>query len=101
MARFMGCLFLVLIIAPVLAADEDGKDPSTWTPIRIPSRQRALEFADITAWINSPPLKIYLIDKQGIARWGWTGELSGKGAKGESRMREKIEELLREQADPI
>jgi hypothetical protein len=30
----MGCLFLVLMIAPVFAADEDGKDPSTWTPVR-------------------------------------------------------------------
>ena len=58
MARLMGCLFLVLIIAPVFADDEDGKDPSTWTPIRIPGRQQAPEFADITAWINSPPLKI-------------------------------------------
>ena len=54
----MGCLFLVLIIAPVFAADEDGKDPSTWTPIRIRGRQRAPEFADIKAWINSPPLKM-------------------------------------------
>jgi hypothetical protein len=58
MVRLIGCLFLVLIIAPVFAADEDGKDPSTWTPIRIPGRQRAPEFADITAWINSPPLKM-------------------------------------------
>jgi hypothetical protein len=49
---------------------------------------------------NSYWPSIYLIDKQGIARWGWSGELSWKGAKGEARMREKIEELLREQADP-
>ncbi len=39
---------------------------------------------------------IYLIDKQGIARWGWSGELSWKGAKGEVHMRKKIEALLRE-----
>jgi hypothetical protein len=39
---------------------------------------------------------VYLFDKQGIARWGWSGELSWKGAKGEAQMREKIEELLRE-----
>jgi hypothetical protein len=39
---------------------------------------------------------IYLFDKQGIARWGWSGELSWKGAKGEAHMRDKIEELLRE-----
>ena len=58
MARLMGCLFLLLIIAPVFAAYEDGNDPSSWTPIRIPGRQQAPEFTDITAWINSPPLKI-------------------------------------------
>ena len=39
---------------------------------------------------------IYLIDKQGIARWGWSGELGWKGAKGETHMRKKIEELLKE-----
>jgi hypothetical protein len=39
---------------------------------------------------------IYLIDKKGIARWGWSGELSWKGAKGESQMRKKIEALLEE-----
>jgi hypothetical protein len=49
---------------------------------------------------NSYWPSIYLIDKQGIARWGWSGELNWKGAKGQARMREKIEELLREQADP-
>jgi hypothetical protein len=49
---------LILILAPVFAAGEDDNDPSTWTPIRIPGRQQAPEFADITAWINSPPLKM-------------------------------------------
>ena len=39
---------------------------------------------------------IYLIDKKGIARWGWSGELGWKGAKGETHMRKKIEEMLRE-----
>ena len=39
---------------------------------------------------------IYLFDKHGIARWGWQGELSWKGAKGETHMRAKIEELLKE-----
>jgi hypothetical protein len=45
---------------------------------------------------NSYWPSIYLIDKEGFARWGWSGELSYNGAKGETRMREKIEELLRE-----
>ena len=64
MTRLLGCLFLVLGIAPVLAADEDAKDPSTWTPIKIPGRQPAPEFADITAWINSPPLQISDLKKK-------------------------------------
>ena len=38
---------------------------------------------------------IYLIDKKGIARWGWAGELGLKGAKGEMLMREKIDDLLK------
>jgi hypothetical protein len=58
MTRLTGCLFLVLIIPSAFAADEGGKDPSTWTPIRIPGEQRAPEFADVTAWINSSPLKM-------------------------------------------
>ena len=39
---------------------------------------------------------IYLFDKEGIARWGWSGELNWKGAKGDVYLREKLEELLRE-----
>jgi hypothetical protein len=39
---------------------------------------------------------VYLFDKEGIARWGWVGELGWKGAKGETHMRTKIEELLKE-----
>ncbi len=39
---------------------------------------------------------VYLIDKEGIARWGWSGELGWKGANGEQHMRKKIEELLAE-----
>ena len=45
---------------------------------------------------NSYWPSIYLIDKQGIARWGWSGELGWKGAKGGTLMRKKIEELLRD-----
>jgi len=45
---------------------------------------------------NSYWPSIYLIDKKGIARWGWSGELGWKGAKGETHMRKKIEELLRD-----
>lgn len=56
MKRFMGCLVLALMIGPAFAVGADNTDPSTWTPIRIPGQQRAPEFADITAWINSAPL---------------------------------------------
>jgi peroxiredoxin len=40
---------------------------------------------------------VYIFDKQGIARWGWSGELGWKGASGEQQMRKKIDELLQEQ----
>lgn len=39
---------------------------------------------------------VYLIDKRGIARWGWQGELGWKGAKGEEHMRKRIEMLIDE-----
>ena len=43
---------------------------------------------------NSYWPSVYLFDKNGIARWGWFGELGWKGARGEAHMRKKIEELL-------
>jgi len=39
---------------------------------------------------------VYLIDKQGIGRWRWLGELAWKGATGEEQMRKKILDLLAE-----
>jgi hypothetical protein len=53
----------------------------------------------ITMWkryFNNYWPSIYLIDKNGIVRWGWQGELSWKGARGETLMRDKIDELLKE-----
>jgi hypothetical protein len=41
---------------------------------------------------------VYLIDKNGMGRWAWIGELGWKGAKGEMHMRTKIEELVAEKA---
>ena len=41
---------------PTVPAGEDGRDPSTWTPVRIAGEQPAPEFEDITAWLNSKPL---------------------------------------------
>ena len=46
-------------------------------------------------YYNSYWPSVYLIDKNGIARWGWAGELGLKGAKGEMLMREKIDDLLK------
>ena len=45
---------------------------------------------------NSYWPSVYLIDKKGIARWGWSGELGWKGAKGGALVRKKIEDLLGE-----
>jgi len=39
---------------------------------------------------------IYLVDKKGIVRWAWVGELGWQGAQGETLMREKIAELLKD-----
>lgn len=38
----------------------------------------------------------YLIDKNGVVRYRWDGELNWKTAKGEAIMRKKIEQLLAE-----
>ncbi len=43
---------------------------------------------------------VYLIDKRGIVRYWWYGELNWQGSDGEKFMREKIEELLAEKYEP-
>jgi hypothetical protein len=40
----------------------------------------------------------YLIDKQGVGRYRWAGELDWKGAGGEAKMARKIRLLLKEPA---
>lgn len=47
-------------------------------------------------YFNSYWPSVYLIDKRGVARWGWSGELNWKGAKGDMHLRKHIEELVRE-----
>jgi hypothetical protein len=47
-------------------------------------------------YFNRVAPSVFLFDKAGIARWGWCGELSWKGAQGKAHMRKKIEELLAE-----
>jgi hypothetical protein len=52
-----------------------------------------------TMWLrydNSYWPSIYLVDKKGVARWGWVGELNWNGARGDVHMRKKIEDLLEE-----
>ncbi len=39
---------------------------------------------------------VYLVDKQGIVRWGWQGELAWQGAFGEALMRSRIDDLIKE-----
>ncbi len=48
------------------------------------------------AWGNSMWPSVYLIDKRGYVRYWWYGELNWQGADGEQRMRQRIEELLKE-----
>ena len=187
MRRHFGLFILMLAIPTMVIGSGDPQDPKNWSPIKIPGKQRAPEFEDITEWVNSPALtmkelkgkvvvvhfmafncincihnypwyksvwkdfkekgvvviaihtpetegekntktlqkklkeaeltfpvavdnkktmwdryansvwpSVYIIDKNGISRWGWQGELSWKGAKGETLMRAKIEELLKE-----
>jgi hypothetical protein len=47
-------------------------------------------------WDNRYWPGIYLIDKKGIVRYRWYGELNDKETKAEPVMRKKIEELLAE-----
>jgi hypothetical protein len=48
------------------------------------------------AWGNQFWPSVYLIDKQGYVRYRWDGELSGNGAQGDKKIRERIEKLLAE-----
>jgi thiol-disulfide isomerase/thioredoxin len=48
------------------------------------------------AWRNRLWPSMYLIDKNGDARYAWEGELTWEGAKGPEIMTQKIEELLAE-----
>jgi peroxiredoxin len=49
-------------------------------------------------WDNRWWPSTYLIDKQGYVRYRWDGEFKWNHAHGDSIMRQKIEELLAEQA---
>ncbi|MBS0262793.1 MAG: redoxin domain-containing protein [Planctomycetes bacterium] len=48
------------------------------------------------AWSNSIWPAVYVIDRQGLVRYWWYGELNWQGAKGEQFLGDKIRELLAE-----
>jgi peroxiredoxin len=49
------------------------------------------------AWGNRWWPSIYLIDKNGMVRYRWDGELNWKGIKGKALLEKKIDELLAEE----
>jgi peroxiredoxin len=49
-----------------------------------------------SAWNNRVWPTVYVVDKQGIVRYGWEGELSYKGAPGEEKVRTLVDALLLE-----
>lgn len=53
------------------------------------------------AWRNRLWPSMYLIDKNGNARFAWEGELAWEGAEGPRIMAEKIEELLAEKPEKV
>jgi hypothetical protein len=98
-------LLLILVgIAPAASAQQPA-------PAVLNAKAPELEEPQADDWLNSPPLKlselrgrdnhwwpsIYLIDKKGIVRYRWDGELNWKGAGGKAIMEKKIAELLAEE----
>jgi hypothetical protein len=56
MKQLVGLCLLALAVPAAAPAGGDPKDPTTWTPVKIPGKQKAVEFADVTEWLNSEPL---------------------------------------------
>ncbi len=52
------------------------------------------------AWQQQWWPTVWLVDKKGIVRYRWQGELAWKGADGERTMARKIQELLDERVEP-
>ncbi len=48
------------------------------------------------AWDNSCWPTVYVVDRRGVVRYGWEGELSYQGAAGEQTVRKLIDALLLE-----
>jgi hypothetical protein len=57
MIRFIVCCFVLLsALTAVGSGGDDPKDPKNWRPVKIPGKQQAPEFEDISEWVNSPAL---------------------------------------------
>jgi peroxiredoxin len=54
--------------------------------------------ANWNAWENRCWPTVYVVDRHGIVRYGWEGELSYKGAAGEETVRKVIDALLLERS---
>ena len=54
------------------------------------------DLANWNAWDNRYWPTVYVVDRRGRVRYGWEGELSYKGARGEETIRKVIDALLRE-----
>jgi peroxiredoxin len=52
--------------------------------------------ANWNAWNNRVWPTVYVVDRRGIVRYGWEGELSYNGAPGEEKVRKLVDELLLE-----
>jgi hypothetical protein len=50
------CAVLAVALTASGGQSGDPKDPKSWTPVKIPGKQKAPEFEDIAEWINSDPL---------------------------------------------
>ena len=58
MKWLLSLCFALAALSGLIAAAGDPNDPKKWTPIRIRGQQKAPEFADITEWLNSQPIKM-------------------------------------------
>jgi hypothetical protein len=60
-------------------------------PIAVDNETRNWE-----AWKNKVWPTVYVVDRRGVVRYGWEGELNDKGQKGEETVRKVIDSLLAE-----
>jgi peroxiredoxin len=54
------------------------------------------DLANWRAWKNEVWPAVYVVDRKGVVRYGWEGELNFQGQKGEETVRSVIDRLLAE-----